>query len=67
MAKAANAWRAKTLVVISPQDHSVDSEPARAFARLIGADTLILTGDAGHGAIFGDSAAKARVRGFLKQ
>jgi homoserine O-acetyltransferase len=67
LTKAANGWRAKTLVVISPQDHSVDSEPARAFARLIGADTLVITSDAGHGAIFGDSAAKARVRGFLKQ
>jgi len=67
MTKAAKVWRAKTLVVTSPQDHSIDSEPARAFARLIGADTLVLASAAGHGAIFGDTAAKTRVREFLKR
>lgn len=65
--EAARVWRAKTLVVAATQDHSIDSEPARAFARLIRADTLVVHSAAGHSAIFGDSAAKATVREWLKR
>lgn len=66
LTRAAKAWRAKSLVVIAAQDHSIDPEPARAFARLIRADTLVVASAAGHGAIFGDSAAKAVIRQWLR-
>lgn len=65
MTKAAQVWKAKTLVVTATNDHSVDPEPALAFARLIHADTVIMTSAAGHGAVFGDAAAKAAIRKFL--
>lgn len=67
MTKAAQTWKAKTLIVTATNDHSVDPEPALAFARLIRADTLTMGSPAGHGAIFGDANAKAAVRRFLAQ
>lgn len=66
-AEAARRWRARTLIVTSELDHSIDPQPAQEFARLIGADTLVIRSPAGHTAIFSDSTAKAYVREFLKK
>lgn len=63
--QAAQAWKAATLVVVATHDHSVDPEPALAFARLIRADTVVMSSSAGHSAIFGDTAARAAIRRFL--
>lgn len=67
MTRAAQAWKARALIVAATFDHSVDPEPALAFARLIHADTVIMPSPAGHSAIFGDAAAKAAVRKFIAQ
>jgi homoserine O-acetyltransferase len=64
--QAARAWKARALVVTATHDHTTDPQPAQTFARLIGADTLVLDSPAGHSAVFGDSTAKATVRRFLK-
>jgi homoserine O-acetyltransferase len=45
---AARAVRARTLVVVASQDHMVNPEPALAFAKLVNAEVLTLTGDCGH-------------------
>lgn len=65
MARAGQAWKAKTLVVTATNDHSVDPEPALEFARLIHADTVIMSSPAGHNAILNDAVAKAAIRKFL--
>ena len=67
LGEAAKAWRARSLVVAATQDHSIDSEPARAFARLINADTLLVTSPLGHTPVFGDSLVKATIREWLKR
>lgn len=46
--EAASQVRARTLIVVATQDLMVNPEPARAFARRLGADVLELTGDCGH-------------------
>ena len=48
MGKAAAAVHAKVLIVPSLQDHMVNPTPALEFAKMIGAQTLELTGDCGH-------------------
>lgn len=63
--QAARAWKAKALVVTATHDHTADPQPAQEFARLIGADTVVMDSPAGHSAVFGDSTAKAAVRRFL--
>lgn len=45
---AAKAIKAKTLVVVSLQDHMVNPAPARELARLAGAELVTLSGDCGH-------------------
>ncbi|MFN2399459.1 MAG: alpha/beta fold hydrolase [Gemmatimonadaceae bacterium] len=67
VAQAARRWQARTLVVTALHDHSIDPQPAHDFARLIGADTLVIASSAGHSAIFSDSAAKSAVRTFLSK
>lgn len=67
LAAAAQVVKAKTLVVVSAQDHMVNPLPAEAFARQIRAQTLVVNSDCGHMAT-GCAAAEidARVRGFLE-
>ncbi len=48
--RALSIIRSKFLVVVATQDRVVTPEPARVFARLLGATLLELTGDCGHGA-----------------
>jgi homoserine O-acetyltransferase len=48
LARAAAAVRARTLVVYSPDDHTVTYEPVRDFARLLKADTLSVPSACGH-------------------
>lgn len=45
---AGHQVHAKVLVVASEQDHMVNPTPALAFAKLLGAKTLLLTSDCGH-------------------
>ncbi len=44
----ARTFQAKMLVISAEQDHMVNPIPALAFARLIHAQTLVLTSDCGH-------------------
>jgi homoserine O-acetyltransferase/O-succinyltransferase len=46
--RAAEAVKAKVLVVVAKQDHVVTPEPASKFAALLGAKLLNLEGDCGH-------------------
>ncbi len=48
---AATAVHARALIIVAAQDHIVNPEPALAFARMIGADTLVLDNDCGHLAV----------------
>ncbi len=48
MEKAAAAVKAEVFVVVARQDHMVNPHPALRFARLLGADVLILGSDCGH-------------------
>ena len=48
MEAAARRVKARVLVVNSAQDHMVNPQPALAFARRIGARTIVLQGDCGH-------------------
>lgn len=48
MEHAAAAVRAKLLVIVARQDHTVNPQPAEEFARLSGARLLDLSGDCGH-------------------
>lgn len=47
-AKAAAAVRAKVLVISASQDHCVNPAPALAFAKTLGCETIVLTGNPGH-------------------
>jgi homoserine O-acetyltransferase len=47
-AKAAAAVHAKVLVVVASQDHCVNPASALEFAKVLGAQTMILTNDLGH-------------------
>jgi homoserine O-acetyltransferase len=68
MEQAAKTVRAKALIVSAEQDLAVNPEPARSFAKLLHADTLVLTGDCGHLSFLceGD-ILRERVRRFLDQ
>jgi homoserine O-acetyltransferase/O-succinyltransferase len=48
MEEAAKVVRAKSLIIWAQQDLAVNSDPARAFAKMISAETLMLGGDCGH-------------------
>jgi len=47
-AKSAAAVKAKVFIVVASQDHCVNPAPALSFAKLLNAETMILTGDPGH-------------------
>ena len=66
--RAAAAVRSRVLVIVSKQDQAVNPEPALAFAHLLKAETLELTGDCGHLAFVceGD-AIQVAVNRFLNQ
>lgn len=52
--KAAEAVRAKCLVITSEQDQLISMKEVKSFARLIGAETVELNGACGHFAFFCD-------------
>ncbi|MFP5205967.1 MAG: alpha/beta fold hydrolase [Acidobacteriota bacterium] len=63
---AARRIKARVLIVNSAQDHMVNPQPALAFARLIGARTIVLRGDCGHIATSCEAATlDPQVRAFL--
>ncbi len=66
MEAAAKAVKAKVLVIVATQDHTVTPGPAREFAGLLGAPVVELTGRCGHLAP-GCEGAKvdAAIREFL--
>ena len=65
--RAAQAARAKVLVVIAKQDHVVTPAPAAEFASLLGATLLNLEGDCGHLAtVCEGQRLNASVAAFLK-
>ena len=66
LSRAARAFRARLLVVFSPDDHVVTPQPAASFAALLGADTLSVRSACGHG-VFGCEASSivSAVRAFL--
>jgi homoserine O-acetyltransferase/O-succinyltransferase len=45
---AANAIKARVLIIVGAQDHMVNPIPALGFAKLIHAQTLVLDSDCGH-------------------
>lgn len=66
--KAAAAVRAECLVITSAQDQVTSREEAKAFARLIGAQTADLNGVCGHFAFLCDQESlKKRLDAFLAQ
>jgi len=66
MDKAAEAVRAKVLVVASRQDHMVTPSPALDFAKKIHAEVLELNADCGHGLLdCKESQVVRAVSGFL--
>ncbi len=65
---AASAVRAKCLLVTSAQDQIMNNENAKAFARLIGAETAELNDACGHFAFFCDREnLKSVVHAFLSR
>jgi len=66
LARAARAVRARMLVVYSWDDHMVTATSLAAFARVLGADTLVVPSACGH-AVFACETGTigAAVRGFL--
>ena len=66
MEDAAKRVKARVLIVNAAQDHMVSPEPALDFAKLIGAETLVLQSDCGHLAPGCESATlDPAVRAFL--
>jgi homoserine O-acetyltransferase/O-succinyltransferase len=66
MARASGAVRAKLLVIVSERDEMVDPAPALEFARLAGAEVLVLDGRCGHRAASCESEAiRGAVARFL--
>jgi homoserine O-acetyltransferase len=59
--KAAGAVRAKVLVIVATQDHSVRPEPARRFAELLGATLHESPGDCGHSIFSCETAGLGQV------
>jgi homoserine O-acetyltransferase len=53
--RAARAVRGRMLVVYSPDDRMVSSEPAAEFARLTGADALVVPSACGHSVFWCDA------------
>ncbi|HEX4076004.1 MAG TPA: alpha/beta fold hydrolase [Candidatus Acidoferrales bacterium] len=49
--QTAKRVRAKMLVMVSPEDHMVNPEPAVAFANAIGAPVVLLDSDCGHSSL----------------
>jgi homoserine O-acetyltransferase len=49
--QAAKRVRAKMLVMVSPEDHMVNPEPAVAFAHAIGAPVVLLQSNCGHSSL----------------
>lgn len=67
MKRAASAVRARMLVVWTPDDLLVDPGPAAAFARLVGADTLVVPSACGHAVFWCDAENIGRtVRAFIE-
>jgi len=64
--RAAQSVRARMLVVSTPDDRVVSPGPAIEFARMAGAEVLVVPSDCGH-AVFWceDAAVGARVREFV--
>lgn len=46
--RAAAAVKAKVLIVVARQDHMVTPGPALSFAKMLGAETVVLEGPCGH-------------------
>ena len=67
MAKTAAVVRSRVLIVIAPEDHMVNPEPAREFARLGSFGVLELSGPCGHMATSCEAGLlNAAVDAFLK-
>ena len=68
MEKAAAAVKAKVLVVVAANDHVVTPVPAKDFAKLLGAELLVLDSDCGHQSHGCEEAAVvARTSAFLEK
>lgn len=66
LSRAAKAVRGRMLVVYTPDDHMVSSEPAAEFARLTGAETLVVPSDCGHSVFWCEAKSiGAAVRQFI--
>lgn len=63
--QAAARVRARMLVVVSPDDRIVGSEPAVAFARMANAELLSVPSPCGHFALYCEPVVAERVRAFL--
>ena len=64
--KAAASVKAKVLVIVARQDHTVTPQPALKFARYLHAPVVILEGDCGHVATGCESGKVAQaVKAFL--
>ncbi len=48
MERAAAAVKAKVLVVVASQDHTVNPGPALEFAKMLRAETVVLDSECGH-------------------
>lgn len=68
MSKAAAAVRARVLIIPSLHDHMVNPQPALSFAKLLHAQTFLLTSDCGHLSFGCEADQIARVaNSFLKK
>ncbi len=66
--RAAAAVQARVLVITSQQDHVVNPAPARAFAQILKAETLEMSGDCGHLAFLCEGEMlRTAVTRFLEQ
>ena len=64
--RAADRVQADVLMIVSERDHAVRPEPALEFARLLGAEAVLLDSDCGHQAFYCESNRIAsEVRAFL--
>lgn len=67
LAAAAKNVKAKALVIAAEQDHMVNPEPSRAFAKAMNATFVALESPCGHMAPGCDAALGARIRKFIEQ
>lgn len=65
LSRAASRWSGDALVVTAAHDHSISPQSSLEFARLIGAESLVLDTPFGHAGILGDPEVRRRVRDFL--